>query len=165
MGGRARLHRGRAQLAARARPDRDRRARRRAPPPGVEIVTWAERPELAAGLYEVAREATPDIPGAEEDDIGTLEEWLARDMQGASDDPSAVVRRARRTARCVGYAKLSLLEERTDRACHDLTGVKRAWRGRGIAAALKRTQIAWAKEHGYERCRRRTRCGTSRSAA
>ena len=33
----------------------------------------------------------------------------------------------------------------------DLTGVKRAWRGRGIAGALKRTQMRWAKEHGYER--------------
>ena len=25
------------------------------------------------------------------------------------------------------------------------------WRGRGIGGALKRTQIAWAKERGYER--------------
>ena len=32
-----------------------------------------------------------------------------------------------------------------------MTGVKRAWRGRGIAGALKRAQIAWAKEQGYER--------------
>jgi GNAT superfamily N-acetyltransferase len=32
-----------------------------------------------------------------------------------------------------------------------MTGVKRAWRGRGIAGALKRAQIGWAKEQGYER--------------
>ena len=32
-----------------------------------------------------------------------------------------------------------------------MTGVKRAWRGRGVAGALKRAQIAWAKEQGYER--------------
>ena len=32
-----------------------------------------------------------------------------------------------------------------------MTGVLRAYRGRGIAAALKRTQIAWAKQAGYER--------------
>lgn len=31
------------------------------PPDGIELVTWAERPELARGLWEVAREATPDI--------------------------------------------------------------------------------------------------------
>ena len=28
--------------------------------------------------------------------------------------------------------------------------MKRAWRGRGIAGALKRAQIAWAKQAGYE---------------
>jgi len=32
-----------------------------------------------------------------------------------------------------------------------MTGVKRAWRNRGIAGALKRAQIAWAKAEGYER--------------
>ena len=32
-----------------------------------------------------------------------------------------------------------------------MTGVKRAWRRRGIAGALKRRQIIWAKENGYER--------------
>ena len=118
------------------------------PPEGIEIVTWAERPELAPGMYEVAREAVPDIPGEEEDDIGTLEEWLARDMGGESDDPNAVFV-AVANGEVAGFAKLSLMKERTDRAFHDLTGVKRSYRGRGIAAALKRTQIAWAKANGY----------------
>ena len=36
-------------------------------------------------------------------------------------------------------------------AVHDLTGVKRSWRGRGIARALKAAQIAWAMREGYER--------------
>ena len=119
-----------------------------APPEGIEIVTWAERPELAPGMYEVAREAVPDIPGEEEDDIGTLDEWLARDMGGDSDDPRAVFV-AVAGGEVAGFAKLSLLKEQSDRAFHDLTGVKRAYRGHGIAAALKRTQIAWAKANGY----------------
>ncbi len=119
-----------------------------APPEGIEVVTWADRPELAQGLWEVALEATPDIPGEEEGDIGTLEEWLARDMRGASDDPRAVFA-AVEHGEVVGFAKLSFSEDSTERAFHDLTGVKRAHRGRGIAAALKRTQIAWAKANGY----------------
>jgi mycothiol synthase len=119
-----------------------------APPEGIEIVAWAGRPELAQGLWEVTREATPDIPGAEEDDIGTLEEWLARDMQGASDDARAVFA-ALEHGEVVGCAKLSFSEDNTERAFHDLTGVRRSHRGRGIAAALKRTQIAWAKANGY----------------
>jgi GNAT superfamily N-acetyltransferase len=36
-------------------------------------------------------------------------------------------------------------------AHHDLTGVKRAWRKRGVARALKHAQIAWAKQNGYVR--------------
>jgi GNAT superfamily N-acetyltransferase len=116
---------------------------------GIEIVTWAERPELAHGLWEVAREAGPDIPGEEDTDVGTFEEWLDRDMRGSSDKPEAVFV-AVEDGEVRGYAKLSLMDERPDRAFHDLTGVLRAHRGRGIAAALKAAQIRWAKEHGYE---------------
>jgi GNAT superfamily N-acetyltransferase len=119
------------------------------PPPGVEIVTWAERPELARGLWEVAREAGRDIPGEEDTDAGPLEEWLDRDMRGSSDHPEAVFV-ALEGDEVLGYAKLSFTAERTDRAYHDLTGVRRAHRGRGIAAVLKATQIAWAKTNGYE---------------
>lgn len=120
------------------------------PPPGIEIVSWAEHPELAAGLYEVAREAAPDIPGNEDDDIGSFEEWLSRDMQGESDRPEATFV-ALAGEDVVGFAKLSIDSENRERAFHDLTGVRRTWRNRGIAAALKRTQIAWAKEQGFAR--------------
>lgn len=120
-----------------------------APPEGIEIVSWAERPELGAAMYEVAREAVPDIPGEEDDDIGTVEEWLARDMQGASDDPNAVFV-ALEDGEVVGFGKLSLSPDVPHRAFHDLIGVRRSHRGRGIAGALKRTQIAWAKHAGYD---------------
>ena len=118
------------------------------PPPGIEIVTWAERPELAQGLWEVAREASPDIPGEEESDVGELDEWLDRDMRGGGDRPEAVFV-ALEGDEVLGYAKLAFSDETTERAFHDLTGVKRAHRGRGIAAVLKAAQIAWAKEQGY----------------
>ena len=36
-------------------------------------------------------------------------------------------------------------------AMHDITGVKRAWHGRGIGGALKAAEIAWAKANGFER--------------
>ena len=117
------------------------------PPPGIEIVAWADRPELAPGMYEVAREATPDIPGNEDTEVGDFETWLSRDMQGVGDRPEATFVALER-GRVVGFAKFSIGGE-AERAFHDLTAVLRAWRGRGIAAALKRTQIAWAKEHGF----------------
>ena len=120
------------------------------PPPGVEIVTWAERPELARGLYEVHSEAAPDIPGEEDSSHASFEDWLKHDMGGPGDRPEATFV-ALVDGEVVGYSKFSLTDAQPTVAFHDLTGVKRAWRGRGIAGALKRTQIAWAKEHGYER--------------
>ncbi len=118
------------------------------PPAGIELVTWAERPELAEGLWEVAREAGPDIPGEEETDAGPFDEWLDRDMSGSGDRPEAVFV-AIENGEVLGYAKLAFSDETKERAYHDLTGVKRAHRGRGIAAALKATQITWAKENGF----------------
>ena len=117
-------------------------------PDGIEIVTWAERPDAARGMYEVASEALPDIPGDEESEIGTFEEWLFRDMQGVSDRPEMTFV-ALAGDKVVGYAKLVPSLSREGIAIHDLTGVLRDWRGRGIAAALKATQIAWAKRAGY----------------
>ena len=120
------------------------------PPEGVEIVAWAERPELAGGIYEVYVEAAPDIPGEDELVIEPFEDWLVNDMQGASDRPDATFV-AIADGLVVGYAKLSISSGGGDVAWHDLTGVKRDWRGRGIAGALKKTQIRWAMDNGF-RC-------------
>ena len=120
------------------------------PPPGTTIVSWAEQPELARGMYEVAVEAGPDIPANEDGEIGSFEEWLSRDMEGIGD-PKEATFVAVAGSEVVGYAKLSMAPGRRESAFHDLTAVRRAWRGRGIATALKRTQIAWAKENGLRR--------------
>ena len=124
------------------------------PPEGVEIVSWAERPELSRGIYEVALEASPDVPGWEDEIVEPFERWLVNDMQGSGDRPDATFL-ALAGGEVVGYAKFSLTEAQPKAAHHDLTGLKRAWRGRGIARALKATQIRWAKENGYEELRTR----------
>ena len=119
------------------------------PPEGVEITTWAERPDLAAGVYEVACEVYTDVPGEEDTAMGSFEDWLANDMTGETDRPEATFI-ALLGGEVVGYAKLSLSTDDSAVAHHDMTGVKRAFRGRGIAGALKRAEIAWAKRAGYE---------------
>jgi GNAT superfamily N-acetyltransferase len=121
-----------------------------APPTGVEIVSWAEQPEVARGIYEVAVEAYADVPGGEDEVMEPFEDWLAHDMQGSGDRPEATFV-ALADDKVVGYAKFSLTAAQPAVAFHDMTGVKRAWRGGGIAAALKRAQIGWAKANGYER--------------
>jgi GNAT superfamily N-acetyltransferase len=120
------------------------------PPDGVEIVTWAERPGAERAMYEVAREAYPDVPGEDDAVMAPFEEWLSMDMQGAGDRPEATFL-ALADGAVVAYAKLALSRARPAVAMHDMTGVRRAWRGRGVARALKAAEIAWAKESGYER--------------
>jgi GNAT superfamily N-acetyltransferase len=122
------------------------------PPPGVAIVSWAERPELARGLFEVSVETSPDVPGYEDEEHQPFESWLAHEMQGPGDRPEATFV-AVAGDEAVGYAKFSLSSAAPTRAYHDLTAVKRAWRGRGIARALKAAQIGWAKANGYEELR------------
>jgi GNAT superfamily N-acetyltransferase len=118
------------------------------PPDGIEILTWAQRPDLARGMYEVALEAEPDIPGSEDDDIEPFDDWLAHDMQGSGDRPEATFV-ALAGEEVVGYAKFHLNSAPSTIAHHDLSAVKRAWRRRGIARALKAAQINWAIANGY----------------
>ena len=122
------------------------------PPDGVEIVTWAERPELEHGIYEVSVEASPDVPGFADEEHEPFEAWLEHDMSGPSDRPEATFV-AVAGEEVIGYAKLSLSTARPTHAYHDLTAVKRAWRGRGVARALKTAQIGWAKANGFEQLR------------
>jgi mycothiol synthase len=119
------------------------------PPPGIEVTSWNGRPELAAAIYEVACEALPDVPSHEDRTMETFDQWLVQ-MQRPSDR-AAPTFIALAGDEVVGYARFSLTAAQPNVAFHDMTGVKRAWRGRGIAGALKRAQLGWAKEQGYER--------------
>jgi GNAT superfamily N-acetyltransferase len=119
------------------------------PPAGITISSLATAPEAIHGMYEVACEAYPDIPGEECSVMASFEKWRDNDIDGASDRAEATFV-ALAGDEVVGYAKLSLSEALPDIAFHDITGVKRAWRGRGIAGALKRAEIAWAIDGSYK---------------
>ena len=116
------------------------------PPTGIEILTLARRPELARGIYEVDLETHRDIPGFEDVDVEPFEDWMAHPMQRPTDSAEAEII-ALAGQEVVGFAKLSLTAPTA--AGHAMTAVKRAWRGRGIARALKATQINWALANGY----------------
>ena len=85
------------------------------PPEGVEIVTWAERPELALGLYAVACEAYPDVPGDEGHADGLVRGVAPEGHAGRRRPARRDVRRARR--RRGGRIRQALaLERRTRRS-------------------------------------------------
>ena len=128
--------RGRTQLAARARPDRRRRAR--AEPAGGDRDRHVGGAARARGRHVRGRpRGRPGHPGRRRCRHRHARGVAAPRHAGRQRRPERGLRRAReRRGRRLREALPD--KERTDRAYHDLTGVKRAHRGRGIAAALKR---------------------------
>jgi GNAT superfamily N-acetyltransferase len=123
------------------------------PPAGIFLTTLAARPDLVPGVHAVALDAFRDIPGGDEPmAAGELEEFRARDVDRPGVPPDAFfVALDAGTGEVVGYANLLITDETSRVALHDMTAVRRAWRGRGIATALKLSTIAWAIDHGLER--------------
>jgi len=112
---------------------------------GIEVVTLAERPELASGAYQVAREAIPDVPVAERLVVGSEEEWRRDELAHAILDLSMI---ALADGEVVGYSTVG--EYGDGIGLNLMTGVSRAWRGRGVARALKVAQIDAARRAGLE---------------
>jgi GNAT superfamily N-acetyltransferase len=114
-------------------------------PDGVEIVRLFDRPDLAESLYPIAVEAAEDVPGS--DDGLSFGQWRAREL----DRPTR--RRdlffvAVAGGEAVGYASVDALD---GEGRNGLTAVRRTWRRRGVATALKRAQIDAACALGLER--------------
>jgi GNAT superfamily N-acetyltransferase len=123
------------------------------PPPGIELTSLAERPDLVEGVHAVAMETFVDIPGGDEPiAAGDLAEFRARDVDRAAIPHEAfMVAVESATGRVVGYASLLLAPSVARRwAWHDMTAVVRDWRGRRLAASLKRATIAWAIVNGLD---------------
>ena len=121
-------------------------------PPGIALVTLAERPGLVPAVHSVAAETFPGMTtGDEPMDAGTLDEFVAREVE-RPDIPWDAFQVALDAAsgEAVGYASLVLAAGSTTMAYHAMTAVRPAYRGRGIATALKRATIAWAIGHGLE---------------
>ncbi len=117
-----------------------------APPEGVRIVTRVEEPDLLEEMYAVAVQGEEDIPGSAE--VSSFEQWRAHEI----DKPNRtreLMFIALAGDEVVGYAGLQVFGG--DEAFHGLTVTRRDWRRRGVATALKRAEIAAAKEAGYAR--------------
>ena len=121
-----------------------------APPDGIEITSLAEQPDAKSQIYDIAVDAFPDIPGSEDYVFVDREEWLRHHFHGPTERPEATFV-ALAGEEAIGYAKLRVSPARPNCGVHGMTAVRRAWRGRGVASALKRAQIRWAFANGLAR--------------
>ena len=120
------------------------------PPPGVELVSVTERPDLVRAVYDVDVEVGPDVPSHEEGhEPMSFERWHATYLEGPGAMPAACIV-ALAEGEVVGYTGLRRRGSTSPTAENLLTAVRRPWRRRGIALALKREQIRRAREAGIE---------------
>jgi mycothiol synthase len=115
------------------------------PPEGIRILSRRERPDVVDAMYEVYVECTQHVPGAR--GPMTLEGWRALEIDRPSRSPDLAFVAFDRDE-VVGYAVADIFG---DEGYHGFTAVKRAWRRRGVAIALKRAQIAAATDLGLKR--------------
>jgi GNAT superfamily N-acetyltransferase len=122
------------------------------PPAGVSIVSLADRPDLMHGAWEVDVEATPDIPGPDGDEPLSWE-FFQEFMSKPGLDHRLLLVAVAGDDEVVGLALLSRNVADPSLAVNWMTGVRRAWRRRGIAAALKEHQLVAARALGVRRVR------------
>ena len=122
-----------SELDVGAAPDPD--------PPAFDLVTFAERPDLAGALYELAQIAHADQPGRSESTVS--EAWYEWGLR--ANPPESYFIALDDQDRVLGYG---YLEHRDGKWKNGFMAVAREARGRGVAGAIKRAQIAWAKANG-----------------
>jgi GNAT superfamily N-acetyltransferase len=118
---------------------------------GVELVSLAERPDLERAVHEVDCEVAADVPRPEGDDFEPqpFARWREQYLEGPGAVPDAVVA-ALEGDEVVGYTGLRRRGASSPIAENMLTAVRRPWRRRGIATALKREQVTRARAAGIE---------------
>jgi mycothiol synthase len=111
------------------------------PPAGVTLVSVAERPELVREAYDLAQEGYADMV-VSSPVVVSLEDWLRDEATYPAGSFVALA-----GDEIVGYSGLC---RRTEAGVAEdgLTVVRRSWRRRGLAVALKRAELAWAAANG-----------------
>jgi mycothiol synthase len=112
-------------------------------PAGVQIVRVADQPDLWTAAYEtVGAQAFVDM-ALDRPVVATSDEWHNEWLTHPEAAFLAVA-----GGEVVGCAGLQPDADFPERAEHALTAVRRDWRRRGIATALKRTTLVWAAANG-----------------
>jgi mycothiol synthase len=115
-----------------------------APPfEGVDFWTVAQRPELLQRSFALAQQGYADMVLKTGPAVVPIDEWLREEATLPAGTFVALEHGI-----IVGYAGLLAWTDDETRAENGLTVVDRRWRGRGLATALKRRQLAWAAANG-----------------
>jgi GNAT superfamily N-acetyltransferase len=98
-------------------------------------------------MYRVGADGLADIPGVDRYDAGDFARWREAELGRPGMMPECSVV-ALAGDEVVGFTILVRMEARPEVAEHEMTAVARAWRGKGLAGAMKSHQIALARAAG-----------------
>jgi GNAT superfamily N-acetyltransferase len=127
---------------------------------GIEIKTLRELkgdPDRDRKLYDLDWEVTRDEPGSGDDTRVDFETFVRDGINASSRLPDGYFVAVHGSE----YIGLCLLNaNKADRTLdHGITGVRRAYRRRGIATAMKVRAIEYAQEHGHPTIKTGNRVG------
>ena len=121
---------------------------------GVEISNLARElrddPECYAKLYKLNMDLMADVPTPEPFTPLPYEQWLAFDMKDPGLIPEAYAI-AKHGTQYVGLSTVRHLDKEPRGLYQALTGVRREYRGKGVAFAMKPKVIGYACKNGYEK--------------
>lgn len=99
-------------------------------------------------MYEIFNEVGPDIPGQEEEPDLPYELFKQYVIETPRFHPEQMVI----AVDGADWAAFTYLIRQQDGSLyHQFTGVRRPWRGRGLATAVKVAALLWAREQGVPR--------------
>jgi len=121
---------------------------------GIEISTLARElrddPECYAKLYTLNQDLMADVPLPEPFTPLPYEQWLAFDMKDPGLIPEAYTI-AKHGTQYIGLSTVRRLDKEPRGLYQALTGVRREYRGKGVAFAMKLKVIEYAVKNGYEK--------------
>ena len=119
---------------------------------GIEFSTLTEEmkrdPDWEKKLYELVQTLAGDMPMPDKFTPVSFEQWQAFEMKSPSLLPDGYMI-AKDGSRFVGMSTVWKQEKKPGSLFQGLTGVRREYRGRGIAMALKIRIIEYARKNGY----------------
>lgn len=117
-------------------------------PTGVRIATYRQLalavPDAARRLYALEALLWPDVPFGLAGSVPTFEQYQATELDHPDFLPAATLV----ALDGVAWVGLCALLDGPGFLLNSMTGVARAWRGRGLARWLKLHSIRWALERG-----------------
>jgi GNAT superfamily N-acetyltransferase len=120
----------------------------------LTMTTLAEERKNGTGslreLYELVQLITADMPTPQPFTPISFEQWEAFELKNPSLMPDAYMI-AKDETRYVGLSTVWSSDKEPKSLYQGNTGVRRDYRGRGIAIALKLKVIDYALQHGYEK--------------